>query len=107
MVSCTVILTDTLALNIKHIGGVFFQEGIIPCGVYDFIISNIREPKDKSRELVSALTNKVKSSSTCFNKIVILLMKEGEWIEKLITELKTKYESKIQPWLDHTQRYVP
>ena len=94
MVRCTVSLTDTLANDIENIGDVFFAKGFIARGVHDTTKSLIKEPKEKSRVLVSVLTNKVKTSSECFHTIVLILMKQEDWINGLIEELRTTYNGK-------------
>ncbi len=94
MVGCTVSLTHTLASDIENIGDVFFEKGFIAPGVHDTTKSHIKEPKEKSSVLVSALTNKVKTSSQCFHSIVLILMKQGGWINGLIEKLRTTYKGK-------------
>ncbi len=93
MVRCTVSLTNTLAGDIKNMGDLFFQEGFISPGVHEITRSHIKEPAEKARELVGALTSKVKTSR-CFHDIVRILMKQGDWINDLIEKLRIEYKGK-------------
>ena len=96
MVSSTVIMTDTFAMDIMTVGGAFWERGVIPPGVNDILNSRIREPKEKSRELVSALTSKVKTSRRCFKDIVyvILDVDRGDWMKPLLDSMKKKFQGK-------------
>ncbi len=94
MVSCTVNLTQVLAGNIQHIGDVFWQERIIPQGVHEKMMSRSLEPTEKSRVLVSLLTDKVKISSRCFDDILRILREEGDYIADLCDQLEKNRQSK-------------
>ena len=96
MVSSTVVMTDTFALDIMTVGAAFWERGVIPPGVNDILNSRIREPKEKSRELVSALTSKVKTSKRCYREVVhvILDVDRGDWMKPLLESMKKKFQGR-------------
>ena len=92
MVASTSLLTNGLADNIVNIGAAFWEKRMIAPGVNDIINSNIKEPKEKSRQLISALTSRVQISSKCFYEIMNVLIDQGAYLDVLMSELKEKYE---------------